>query len=336
MLKSFILLFSICCSLRGENYLPKFLLSWPTPNPAFAKGMGYSAFLQKTGPAKEFSSGSFGCVRNNGYKFHEGIDLYPVKRDGKGQAIDTIYAAMSGKVSYVNNVSSHSAYGRYLVIEHLGIQPAMYSLYGHLASINSRVKKGDTIKVAQPIGKMGNSASYSIPLSRSHLHFEIGLRLTDKFQSWYDRKSYKSPNRHGNFSGFNLVGFDPLPFFSKYQAQKFETPLQYLRMLTPEAKIRIKTKYIPDFAKRYPSLCRFLPDNNGNGWDVILGPYGLPVSLQQTNLCQKNDPLVTIISYDQQNDHRKCRRLISKENGKLVLTEQLKVYIELLFGIKVV
>ena len=154
MLKSFILLFSICCSLRGENYLPKFLLSWPTPNPAFAKGMGYSAFLQKTGPAKEFSSGSFGCVRNNGYKFHEGIDLSPVKRDGKGQAIDTIYAAMSGKVSYVNNVSSHSAYGRYLVIEHLGIQPAMYSLYGHLASINSRVAL-----IASSMNIIGNRVS---------------------------------------------------------------------------------------------------------------------------------------------------------------------------------
>ena len=58
---------------------PAFHLSWPTPNPAFAKGMGYSAFLQKTGPDKAFSSGAFGCVRNNGYKFHEGLDLASLK-----------------------------------------------------------------------------------------------------------------------------------------------------------------------------------------------------------------------------------------------------------------
>jgi len=58
---------------RGEVN-PNFQLSWPTPNPAFAQGMGYSAFLQKTGPDKAFSSGAFGCVRNNGYKFHEGLD----------------------------------------------------------------------------------------------------------------------------------------------------------------------------------------------------------------------------------------------------------------------
>ena len=85
--------------LEGRDVAPDFQLSWPTPNPAFAKGMGYSAFLQKTGPDKDFSSGSFGCVRNNGYKFHEGLDLYPISRDARGRAKDSIYAAMSGIVS---------------------------------------------------------------------------------------------------------------------------------------------------------------------------------------------------------------------------------------------
>ena len=77
----------LALSLQGK---PNFQLSWPTPNPAFAKGMGYSAFLQKTGPDKAFSSGAFGCVRNNGFKFHEGLDLYPVKRDGRGRADDKV------------------------------------------------------------------------------------------------------------------------------------------------------------------------------------------------------------------------------------------------------
>ena len=58
--KNKLLLFLIITPLllRGEK--PNFQLSWPTPNPAFAKGMGYSAFLQKTGPDKQFSSGAFG------------------------------------------------------------------------------------------------------------------------------------------------------------------------------------------------------------------------------------------------------------------------------------
>jgi murein DD-endopeptidase MepM/ murein hydrolase activator NlpD len=148
--------------------------------------MGYSAFLQKTGPDKAFSSGAFGCVRNNGYKFHEGLDLYPVKRDGRGRAEDNVFSAMSGIVRHLNATSGYSAYGKYLVLEHTTLTPPLYSLYAHLASIQPGLKVGSNVQVAQVLGKMGNTASYGIPLDRSHLHFEIGLRLTDNFQSWYD------------------------------------------------------------------------------------------------------------------------------------------------------
>ena len=318
---------------RGEVN-PNFQLSWPTPNPAFAQGMGYSAFLQKTGPDKAFSSGAFGCVRNNGYKFHEGLDLYPVKRDSRGKAEDSIYAAMEGVVVHANNISGHSAYGKYVVLEHDSVAPTLYSLYGHLDSIDPALKKGVTVKVAQKIGKMGNSASYRIPLNRSHLHFEIGLRLTDNFQSWYNTKKFSSLNRHGNYSGFNLVGIDPLPFYAKYRAKAFKTPLEYINSLPNEAKIRIRTKKIPDFAKRYPELCSFFPRNKSwNGWECIFGPYGLPLKLQQTDGCKKTDPFIKIISYDIRQHDRQCRRLVERSSGRLVPAEQLELYIELLFGV---
>jgi len=210
--KGFLVLFLLLPILPLFSNKPTFRLSWPTPNPAFAKGMGYSAFLQKTGPDKSFSSGAYGCVRNNGYKFHEGLDLYPVKRDGRGRAEDNVFSAMDGVVRHLNATSGYSAYGKYLVLEHSTLSPPLYSLYAHLASIDSGLKVGSPVRVAQVLGKMGNTASYRIPLDRSHLHFEIGLRLTDNFQSWYDKKKYTTKNRHGNFSGFNLVGIDPIPF----------------------------------------------------------------------------------------------------------------------------
>jgi murein DD-endopeptidase MepM/ murein hydrolase activator NlpD len=320
---------------NASNTKPNFQLSWPTPNPAFAKGMGYSAFLQKTGPGKSFSSGAFGCVRNNGYKFHEGLDLYPIKRDPRGRAVDAIYSAMPGIVSHVNDISGHSAYGRYIVLTHNQLRPALYSLYGHLASIDPGVKVGSRVNVAQEIGKMGNSASYSIPLNRSHLHFEIGLRLTNRFQEWYDRKSFSSKNRHGNYSGFNLVGIDPLPFYSEFSKKSFAMPIDYIKSLPQEAKIRVKTSVVPDFANRYPELIRLFPENKKwNGWECIFGPYGLPITLQQTDQCTSSEPSLRVISYDQQNDSRKCRKLVEKRNGKIVPAEQMKLYLELLFGFK--
>ena len=229
-------------------------LSWPTPNPAFAKGMGYSAFIQKTGPDKEFSSGVFGCVRNNGFKFHEGLDLYPVRRDAKGRAEDRVFAAMKGTVTYINTNSAYSAYGKYLVLEHSDLQPSLYSLYAHMASFEPNLRLGSTVDVAKPLGKMGNSASYPIPLERSHLHFEIGLRLTDDFQAWFSRKAFKTPNRHGNYSGFNLVGIDPIPFYASFQKKSFAKPIDYLKSLPIQAKVKIKTNKVPDFVRRYPTL----------------------------------------------------------------------------------
>ena len=243
--------FSIALHLRANS--PNFKLSWPTPNPAFARGLGYSTFLQKTGPDKAVTSGAYGCVRNNGYKFHEGLDLYPVRRDKRGKAEDSIYAAMDGVVSYVNSTASYSAYGKYIVLEHPHLKPSLYSLYAHLDSITPSLKKGSRVVIAQEIGKMGNSSSgYRIPLERSHLHFEIGLRLTDKFQNWYNKKSFSSKNRHDNFSGFNLVGLDPLAFYTKYKSKSISNPIEFIRALPVTVIAQVKTNNIPDFIKRYP------------------------------------------------------------------------------------
>mgnify|MGYP003889612835 CR=1 FL=1 len=71
-------------------------------------------------------------------------------------------------------------------MEHNSLTPSLYSLYAHLDTISPNLAIGSKVTIAQVIGKMGNSSSgYRIPLERSHLHFEMGLRLTNKFQNWY-------------------------------------------------------------------------------------------------------------------------------------------------------
>ena len=311
-----------------------FKLSWPTPNPAFAKGQGYSAFLQKTGPDKDFSSGAFGCVRNNGYKFHEGIDLYPLRRDSKGRAIDNVFSSMRGKVTYINRTTGHSAYGKYLVMEHREQGICLYSLYAHLASIEPGLSIGSIVEVASPLGKMGNTASFSIPLSRSHLHFEIGLRLTSDFQKWFDRQSFKTPNHHGNFSGFNLVGIDPIPFYSAYQAKSFKSPLEYFKNLPSVVNVRVKSTRVPDFAKRNPGLFPRIQENNlFHAWDCSFGPFGIPIRLSPSKKPLPGKQIVQITSFDSSVQNKPCRQLVKNYSGQFQLSKQLKVYLELLFGI---
>jgi len=320
----------IIVSIAGT---PTFQLSWPTPNPAFARGMGYSAFLQKTGPDKEFSSGAFGCVRNNGYKFHEGLDLYPVKRDPKGKAEDSIFAITDGIVTHINATAGYSAYGKYVVLEHKNLTPSLYSLYAHLDSISPNLKIGSKVSIAQVIGKMGNSSSgYRIPLNRSHLHFEIGLRLTNKFQNWYNKKRFSSKNRHGNYSGFNLVGIDPIQFYSEYKKKSFATPADFLRALSPSVVVQVKTDKTPDFVTRYPSLSVAKKSNNSNGWKVTFGPYGIPLLIEPvTEPIGPKEKQIQVLSFNPESQKKPCRRLTKKMGNQYVPAEQLQTYLELLF-----
>ena len=320
----------IIVSIAGT---PTFQLSWPTPNPAFARGMGYSAFLQKTGPDKEFSSGAFGCVRNNGYKFHEGLDLYPVKRDPKGKAEDSIFAITDGIVTHINATAGYSAYGKYVVLEHKNLTPSLYSLYAHLDSISPKLAVGSKVSIAQVIGKMGNSSSgYRIPLNRSHLHFEIGLRLTNKFQNWYNKKRFSSKNRHGNYSGFNLVGIDPIQFYSEYKKKSFATPEDFLRTLSPSVIVQVKTSKTPDFVTRYPSLSVAKKSNNSNGWKVTFGPYGIPLLIEPvTELISPKEKQIQVLSFNPESQKKPCRRLTKKMGNQYVPAEQLQTYLELIF-----
>jgi peptidoglycan LD-endopeptidase LytH len=327
LLFSFIFLFFFQAFTSAQGYR----LSWPTPNPSFAKGLGYSTFLQKTGPDKEYASGAFGCVRNNGYKFHEGVDLFPVRRDKVGKAEDNIFASMDGIVAHINKTSSYSSYGKYIVLEHPNCKPALYSLYAHLSKISPKLNIGTKVTVAEEIGVMGNTSSFRIPISRSHLHFEIGLRLSNSFQQWFDSKKFKTQNRHGNYSGFNLVGIDPLHFFAEYQKKSFKQPLDLIKNLPVILKVRVRSSKTVDFATRYPELCPNY-DPQAKIWDCSMGPYGIPLKIEPARSITSLDKKIQILSYDLHGNKKPCRSLVIRQGGQYTPSEQLKTYIELLFG----
>ncbi|MEM1222022.1 MAG: M23 family metallopeptidase [Verrucomicrobiota bacterium] len=252
-------------------------LVWPTPNPAFARGEPIAAFVQPTSSGI-LESGLFGCVRNGGYKFHEGLDLYPLRRDKRGEALDDTYAILPGRVVHVSRTAGHSSYGRYVVVVHEGEVVPFYSLYAHLASVPSEIQPGKTVPAGAIIGRMGRSAGgYTIPRSRAHLHLEVGLRLTDDFQTWYDRQKYSSPNRHGLWNGVNLVGVDPLDFFEQSRSGNVNSFYDYVRKLPVAARIRVYSSKTPSFIKNYEALMtRPLENRKLVAWDIAFTPFGLP------------------------------------------------------------
>lgn len=272
------LLISVLLGLLPWKLLPASVnLVWPTPNQAFQLGKPITAFVQPTSSGR-IESGLFGCVRNGGAKFHEGLDLFPVKRSRRGEALDPVYAILPGRVVHISRVAGHSSYGRYLVVRHDGQAPAFHSLYAHMASIDSRLAIGSQVSAGTELGIMGRSAAgYSIPRSRSHLHLELGFRLTDDFQSWFDGQRFGSKNRHGNWNGMNLVSVDPLGFYRAMRDGEVSGFYEYLRRLPVAARIRVHTAKVPAFVRDYPALVtRPYDGRNLVAWDIAFTQYGVP------------------------------------------------------------
>ncbi len=313
-----------------------FKLVWPSPNPAFQEGRPAETFVQPAGRG-EASSGLFGCVRNNGRKFHEGLDLKAVKRGRRGEAADEIFAAMDGRVAWINKIAGRSSYGRYIVLEHPAAEPAVYTLYAHLKSVRRGLKTGQNVAAGSVIGTMGRSAmNYRIPKARAHLHFEIGLRLSDDFQSWYDRQDYEFPNQHGNYNGINLAGFDPLDFYSQYRAGKISSVRQYARSLETACAARVRSASVPDFIRRYPSLLTDpIPDDLA-GWEIGFTWFGLPVRwtpLTAEDLAGKSLGKIVLLCVDEEILRRRsCRGVVLFKGGKPEPGPRIRGCLGILFG----
>lgn len=253
---------------------------WPAPGRAFAEGAAMIDIVQPTASGRPVS-GLFGCVRNDGRRFHEGIDVAPIARDRRGHALDQIYAVLPGVVRYIGSAPGNSGYGRYLVIEHTQEDVAVYTLYAHLASIASGLGVGQQVQAGTVLGIMGHSAGgYSIPASQAHLHFEVGLRMTDNFQPWYDAQKFGSPNRQGLYNGMNLSGIDPTHFWETVRAGEFRGFADYITALPTAFTLRIKAAQVPDFARRYPALVKGgYPAAGVAGWQIDFTWYGVPKTL---------------------------------------------------------
>ena len=232
-------------------------------------------YLQPT-ESKRLESGAFGMVRDDGHRFHEGLDIRPVGRTKAGEPTDLVFSAMEGVVAYVNP-RLNGAYGRYVVILHPRAELPVYTLYAHLAAIQPELKPGLALAAGKVLGVMGHSSTNetAIPRERAHLHFEVGLILSDKFQTWYDADEDNRgvPNHHGIFNGQNLIGLDPGPVLARSSANLLTT----VRAQPVALAVTMRPKRVPDFLGRYPVLLKGGDAATAAGWYVEFSWQGMPI-----------------------------------------------------------
>lgn len=246
-------------------------LRLPTPRTDLFDGAVTNAFVATNETIPETAlHGSARTGTDGRARFHKGIDIAPVQsRTRAGEATDPVFAVADGTVLYANRVAGNSSYGAYVVLLHGDPVGEVYTLYAHLASLESSVRKGASVRKGDTLGVMGRSANSPIPKVRAHLHFEVGLLFNRRFELW-ERETKQTPLR-GNGHGWNLLPADAYDVLRAAQQRTGSfSMLSYLRGLRPACVLALHVNRLPDYFALHTPLWRG-PSLPEGGADIVLG-----------------------------------------------------------------
>ena len=290
----------------------------PTANRALFEADGGERFYVGT-VGKPWTSGQFGCVRSEGYQFHEGLDIRCLQRDKHGEPTDPVSATADGVVAYLNSKPALSPYGNYVLLRHHVEGLEIYSLYAHLSAIRSGLKAGDVVRTGEQIATMGRTSNTHQPITkdRAHCHFELDLLGTDRYVQWHQARLPEQRNDHGVFNGFNLFGIDPAQVLR--EQARLGTNFSLVRFLQaqPElCRVAVRVKSFP-FARRYAPLVLRNPvaEREGiAGYELGLSFNGLPLRIIPRAASELKSPAkVALLSVNEAElKSRPCGKIVFK------------------------
>jgi murein DD-endopeptidase MepM/ murein hydrolase activator NlpD len=294
----------------------------PTANRALFEPGGEERYFVGT-VGRPWTSGTFGCVRSEGWQFHEGLDIRCVERDRQGEPADAVRAVAAGQVVYRNLRAALSSYGIYVVVRHQLHGWEVYSLYAHLAEVGAGLAEGQTVQAGDVLGRMGRTANTSEGISRerAHLHFELNLLVNDRFAAWHQRNYPNQRNDHGLWNGRNFLGIDPrlLLLHAESRSNRF----QLSSVIGEQAvlcRVLVRATDFP-WLRRYPQLVETIRWASGEpvaGYEIHLNYSGLPVRLIPRPAAEVRGrnrfQLLEVNEAEQRT--RPCGRLVRRRDGR--------------------
>ena len=268
-------------------------LALPTENDALYSGGGpefYQHIIRdfKGVTSRPWQGGQYGFVRNPQEtaagivytRFHEGLDIRPVRRDASGTPLDEVRAIAEGTVVHVNLVPGHSNYGKYVVVEHRWDGSPYYSLYGHLASVSVQV--GNKVARGEQLGILGFTGD-GLDQARAHVHLELNLMLNRNFNSWHAEFFKSEPNRNGIYNGINLNGLDIARLYLALRKRPSLTIPEFLAEEETFYRVKLPASKNFELPKRYPWLLRGSDTGNALAWEVSFNRAGIPLRIEAAN-----------------------------------------------------
>ena len=309
---------------------------FPTANHLLYQPGKELEFFAPTAPDKPWTSGSFGCVRNNGGRLHEGIDIRHLQTDKHGEPTDPVMATAGGTVVYFSTRPSLSNYGNYLVLRHLVQGIEIYSLYAHLSGIRPGIKIGDPVKAGEVIATMGRTSNAeTIRKERAHVHFELNLLVNDNFAAWFKKASPHERNDHGEWNGQNLNGLDPREILlaERNPAKPLDLP-GFIRGQTELCRVLVRATNFP-YLKRYAMLVLKNPTavkEGIAGYEIALNYNGLAFALMPRAASEIKSPArIQLVSVNETEARANpCRHLVVKRGSHWQLGNEGLRAVELL------
>jgi murein DD-endopeptidase MepM/ murein hydrolase activator NlpD len=302
---SFVTLVAVCLFQAiavAETETATVDLALPTDNDAIFHGGGpdFYQYIERDYNGEKstpWEGGQYGFVRDPEQtragvvytRFHEGIDIRCLHRDERGEPLDEVRAIADGKVVYTNSVPAYSNYGKYIVIEHRWDGSPYFSLYGHLSKID--VRSGDAVHRGQHIAVMGYTGA-GINRERAHLHLELNLILTHKFQEWYDAFHQDDPNHHGIYNGINLCGLDIARLYLALREKPSVTIPQFIGQEEIFYKVAIPKSRHFELPKLYPWMVNGTIEPRS--WIVSFARSGLPLRIEPSDRKVKQPEIVYV------------------------------------------
>ena len=308
---------------------------FPTANHALFEPGQELKFFAPTAPDKPWTSGSFGCVRSDGWQMHEGLDILHLQTDRHGEPTDSVMATADGTVVYVSTKAALSNYGKYIVIRHLVEGLEIYSLYAHLSEVQPGIAAGTPVKAGEVIATMGRTSNTSetINKERAHCHFELNMFVSENFGAWYRKNNPGERNDHGIWNGQNLNGLDPREILLAERNGGFSL-LNFLRSQTELCRVLVRATSFP-YLRRYAPLVLKNPraEQEGvAGYEVALNYNGVAFALLPRAASEiKGTGRFQLLSVNESEYHaHPCRRLVVEHGGHWQLTDRGVRELELL------
>lgn len=282
-----------------------------------------------------WTAGQYGFVRNQkrtaagliSTRFHEGVDIRPVRRDSSNKPLDDVRSIADGKVVYVNSVASRSSYGNYVVVEHNWGYGPFYSLYAHLMSTS--VRAGQAVTPATVLGRLGYTGN-GINVERSHLHLELNLLIEDDFQKWHN-KHFTSANHHGKYNGINLIGLDIAGLYLRHKKDPSISIPAFMNGMEVYFKVRVPRSGDLEILRRYPFLANGNVTGNSPSFEIAFSSSGVPLSITPSAY-KVGQPTVTWVKYSPTYHSYLTRGRLSGSGSTASLTDSGLRYIQLVTG----